>query len=53
MPKLLALIVCERVIIDKQEMASFINVFQKMNIQLSGAPLPERAVHMSSTILKP
>ena len=44
MPKLLALIVCERVIIDKQEMASFINVFQKMNIQLSGAPLPERAV---------
>ncbi len=44
MPKLLALIVCERVIIDRQDMPSLINVFQRMNIQLSGAPLPEKAV---------
>lgn len=44
MPKLLALLVCERVIIDRQGMPSLINVFQKMNIQLADAPLPEKAV---------
>jgi hypothetical protein len=43
-PNLLALMVCERVILDRQDMPSLINVFQKMNIQLSGAPLPEKAV---------
>jgi len=43
-PKLLALLVCERVIIDRQDMPSLINVFQKMNVPLTDAPLPERAV---------
>ena len=44
MPKLLALIACERVILDKQDMPSLINVFRQMNMQLLDAPLPEKAI---------
>jgi len=45
MPKLTILAACERVIVDKvASLPSLINVFQRMNIQVQDAPLPENAL---------
>ena len=44
MPKLLAVLVCEKVIVDQQQVPSLIGVFQRINVQLLDAPLPENAV---------
>lgn len=44
MPKLMILAACEKVIIDRNFLPSLINIFQRMNIQLQAAPLPEKAV---------
>lgn len=45
MPKLLVLAACERVLVDQvASLPSLINIFQRMNIQLQDAPLPENAV---------
>ena len=45
MPKLLILAVCERVLIDRQaSLPSLINVFQRMDVQIQDAPLPENAL---------
>jgi hypothetical protein len=45
MPKLLILAACERVLIDRAgNLPSLINIFQRMNIRLQDAPLPENAV---------
>jgi hypothetical protein len=45
MPKLIILAACERVLIDRvSALPSLINIFQRMNIQLQDAPLPENAV---------
>ncbi|MGA9668030.1 MAG: hypothetical protein WBQ94_02415 [Terracidiphilus sp.] len=45
MPKLTILAACERVIVDKEaSLPSLINIFQRMNVQLQDAPLPENAV---------
>lgn len=45
MPKLVILTACERVLIDRvSALPSLINIFQRMNIQLQDAPLPENAV---------
>ena len=35
---------CEKVIFDQDGPVSLISIFQRMNIQLTGAPLPERAL---------
>jgi hypothetical protein len=43
MPKLRFLVACEKVIIDQAGPVSLISIFQKMNIQLQAAPLPEKA----------
>ncbi|MGA2338800.1 MAG: hypothetical protein ABSF75_02810 [Terracidiphilus sp.] len=44
MPKLRFVIACEKVIIDQAGPVSLISIFQKMNIQLQAAPLPEKAL---------
>jgi hypothetical protein len=45
MPKLMILAACERVLIDRvASLPSLINIFQRMNIQIQDAPLPENAV---------
>lgn len=45
MPKLLVLAACERVLVDRAgSLPSLINIFQRMNIQVQDAPLPENAV---------
>jgi hypothetical protein len=45
MPKLVILAACERVIIDRvASLPSLINVFQRMNIRLQDAPLPDNAM---------
>jgi hypothetical protein len=44
MPKLKVLLACEKVIFDQEGPVSLISIFQRMNIQLTGVPLPERAV---------
>jgi hypothetical protein len=45
MPKLSVLAACERVIVDRVgSLPSLINIFQRMNIQLQDAPLPENAI---------
>jgi hypothetical protein len=47
MPKLKMLAACERVLFDVDGPASVINIFQRMNIQLQAAPLPDKAVSNS------
>jgi len=44
MPKLIMFTACEKVIIDRRELPSLINIFQRMQIQLLDAPMPENAV---------
>jgi len=44
MPKLKAVLACEKVIFDQDGPASVISIFQKMNIQLTGVQLPDNAV---------
>ena len=44
MPKLRFVVACEKVIIDQAGPVSLISIFQKMNIQLQAAPLPEKAL---------
>lgn len=45
MPKLTILAACERVLVDREaSLPSLINIFQRMNIQLQDAPLPENAI---------
>ena len=44
MPKLKAVLACEKVIFDQEGPVSLINIFQRMNIQLTGVPLPEKAI---------
>lgn len=44
MPKLLFVVACEKVIFDQAGPFSLISVFQKVNIQLQDAPLPENAI---------
>lgn len=45
MPKLTALLLCEKVIIDlKSHTPSVISIFQNMNVPLPDAPLPDKAV---------
>jgi hypothetical protein len=44
MPKFKFLVACEKVIIDQEGPVSLISIFQKMNIQLQDAPLPDKAV---------
>jgi hypothetical protein len=47
MPKLKALLACEKVIFDQDGPVSLIGIFQRMNIQLTGVPL--RPVGIGST----
>jgi hypothetical protein len=47
MPVLKFVTVCERVLFDQAGPVSLISIFQKMNIQLQDAPLPEKAVSQS------
>jgi hypothetical protein len=44
MPKLILFVACEKVIIDHQQLPSLINIFQRMQIKLPDAPLPEKAL---------
>jgi hypothetical protein len=45
MPKLTILAACERVIIERDaSLPSLISIFQRMNVQLQDAPLPENAL---------
>lgn len=44
MPKLKVLLACEKVIFDSDGPVSLISIFQRMNIQRSNVPLPEKAV---------
>jgi len=44
MPKLTILAVCEKFIIDRTELPSLINIFQNLDLQLTGEPMPENAV---------
>ena len=44
MPKMVILAVCEKVLVERSGLPSLINVFQRMNIQLQDAPLPENAI---------
>ena len=45
MPKLTILAACERVIIEREAtLPSLISIFQRMNVQLQDAPLPENAL---------
>jgi hypothetical protein len=45
MPKLMILAACERVLVDRAtSLPSLINIFQRMNIQIQDAPLPENAI---------
>jgi hypothetical protein len=44
MPNLKALLACEKVIFDQEGPVSVISIFQQMKVQLTGAPLPEKAI---------
>jgi hypothetical protein len=44
MPKLMILAVCEKFIIDRAELPSLISIFQNLDLQLTGEPMPEKAV---------
>jgi hypothetical protein len=45
MPKLTILAACEKVIVDRvASLPSLISIFQRMNVQIQDAPLPENAV---------
>jgi len=44
MPKLKILAVCEKVILDQQQVPSLIGIFERMNIEVQDAPLPENAI---------
>jgi hypothetical protein len=44
MPILKFVTVCEKVIVDQEGPVSLISLFQRMNIQLQDAPLPEKAI---------
>jgi hypothetical protein len=44
MPKLIIFAACEKVIIDRAQIPSLIGIFQGLNIQLTGEPMPEKAV---------
>lgn len=44
MPKLLAFLACEKVIIDHRQVPSLISLYQKMQITLQDAPLPDNAL---------
>jgi hypothetical protein len=45
MPKLTILAACERVIIEREaSLPSLISIFQRMNVQIQDAPLPENAL---------
>ncbi len=44
MPKLKILTVCEKVIIDQQTIPSLIGIFQRVNVSLQDAPLPDNAL---------
>jgi hypothetical protein len=48
MPKLLVFAVCEKVIIDHRQVPSLISIFQRMEILLQDAPLPENALSPTS-----
>jgi hypothetical protein len=43
-PKLLILAACEKVIIDRAQVPSLIGIFQGINIQLTGEPMPAKAL---------
>lgn len=45
MPRLLALLVCEKVINDQQSVPSLIGVFQRINIPRTAAAMPPNAVN--------
>ena len=44
MPKLILLSACEKVIVDRSQLPSMINIFQRMTFEVTDAPLPEKAV---------
>jgi hypothetical protein len=45
MPKLTILAACERVIIEREaSLPSLISIFQRMNVQIQDAPLPDNAL---------
>lgn len=45
MPKLTILAACERVLIEREaSLPSLISIFQRMNVQIQDAPLPENAL---------
>src|ERR1700679_895351 len=44
MPELIVFVACEKVIIDQRTVRSLIGIFQRMQIQLQAAPLPENAL---------
>jgi len=44
MPKLVILAVCEKVLVERSGLPSLINIFQRMNVNLQDAPLPENAI---------
>jgi hypothetical protein len=44
MPKLKIVAACEKTIVDQSGPVSLIGLFQRMNIQLQDAPLPEKAI---------
>jgi len=44
MPKLTILAVCEKLIVDRTELPSLINIFQNIDLQLTGEPMPEKAI---------
>jgi hypothetical protein len=44
MPKLILLGACEKVIIDRSQLPSMINIFQRMTFEVADVPLPENAV---------
>jgi hypothetical protein len=44
MPNLKVLVACEKVIFDQEGPVSLISIFQRMNIQRTSTPLPEKAI---------
>lgn len=44
MPNLLIFAVCEKVIVDRAQVPSLIAIFQGFNVQLTGEPMPEKAL---------
>jgi hypothetical protein len=47
MPTLKIIAACERVLFDQEGPVSVVNIFQRMNVQLQAAPLPDKAVFQS------